>query len=95
MAISSSESKANKKSIKIEVTDNEHQYISGQANELKISIRKFVKMKALDHNSSTDMRCRKIMQLMPEFYNLVQQVEDMHTHQSLMEIGGAICRCLK
>lgn len=95
MMTSSSGRKPIKKSIKIEVTNEEHQYISQLASEMSVSIRRYVTMKTLDDASGSDMRCRKIMQLMPEFYGLAEQVEDMHTRHELIAIGGAICRCLK
>ena len=52
-------------------------------------------MKALDRETGPGMRAREIMQLMPEFYQQVSQVGDAELRRQLMDIGGAICRCLK
>lgn len=83
------------KSIKIDVSLEDHQYLSEQAKQWKISTRSYVKMKALDRETGPGMRAREIMQLMPEFYQQVSQVGDAELRRQLMDIGGAICRCLK
>lgn len=83
------------KSVKIEVTEEEHQRLLNESNQMKYSIRKYVKMKALDNSIGVEQRCRQIMQIMPKFYNHVNDIEDSYTRQKLMEIGGQICQHLK
>lgn len=87
--------KKKSKTIKIDLTDTEYAYILEQASLIKCSLRQFVKMKALDDEAKSGMRCRQVAQLMPEFYNCVNQVGDSRTRHELTEIGGAICRCLQ
>ena len=88
-------SKPSMKSIKIMVTEEEHQKIMAEAEQMKYSIRQYVKMKALDSNVGVEQRSRQIMQLMPKFYNYVDDIEDPHTKEQLLEIGGWICRFSK
>lgn len=83
------------KTIKINVTEEEHQILSVKANEMKYSINQYVKLKALDERVGAEQLSRQIMQMMPAFYNQVDQLEDTHARHWMMEFGGAVCRCLK
>ena len=49
------------KSIKIDVSLEDHQYLSEQAKQRKISTRSYVKMKALDRETGPGMRAREIV----------------------------------
>lgn len=88
-------SKTSMKSIKIMLTEEEYQKIAAEAERMKYSLRQYVKMKALDDDAGVEQRSRQIMQLMPKFYNYVDDVEDLHTKKQLMKIGGQICQFLR
>ena len=85
----------NKKTIKIELSEEEYHQVSKQAERMKLSLRKYAKMRVLDQELGPDMRCRQIMQLMPFFYCAADKVADSNVHQELWKIGGQICRCLR
>ena len=76
-----------KKSIKIEVTEEEHDLISSKASQMNFSTRSFVKTCALDsasdENAASDMRLRQIIQCLPELYYEIEKVEDPYTRSSL------------
>ena len=83
------------KTIKIELSKEEYDQVSEQAERMKLSLRKYAKMRVLDQEPGPDMRCRQIMQLMPYFYHAADSVADSNVQQELWKIGGQICRCLK
>ena len=83
------------KTIKIELSKEEYDQVSEQAERMKLSLRKYAKMRVLDQEPGPDMRCRQIMQLMPFFYCAADKVADSNVHQELWKIGGQICRCLR
>lgn len=83
------------KTIKIELSKEEYDQVSEQAERMKLSLRKYAKMRVLDQELGPDMRCRQIMQLMPFFYHAADKVADSNVHQELWKIGGQICQCLK
>ena len=83
------------KTIKIELSKEEYDQVSEQAERMKLSLRKYAKMRVLDQEPGPDMRCRQIMQLMPLFYHATDKVTDSNIQQELWKIGGQICRCLK
>ena len=85
----------NKKTIKIELSEEEYDQVSEQAERMKLSLRKYAKMRVLDQEPGPDMRCRQIMQLMPFFYCAADKVADSNVHQELWKIGGQICLCLR
>ena len=85
----------NTKTIKIELSKEEYDQVSEQAERMKLSLRKYAKMRVLDQEPGPDMRCRQIMQLMPLFYHATDKVTDSNIQQELWKIGGQICRCLK
>ena len=85
----------NKKTIKIELSEEEYDQVSEQAERMKLSLRKYAKMRVLDQEPGPDMRCRQIMQLMPLFYCAADKVTDNSVQQELRKIGGQICQCLK
>ena len=73
----------------------EYDQVSEQAERMKLSLRKYAKMRVLDQEPGPDMRCRQIMQLMPYFYHAADSVADSNVQQELWKIGGQICRCLR
>lgn len=83
------------KTIKIELTEQEFNQVSEQAKRMKLSLKKYAKMRVLDQEPGPDMRCRQIMQLMPLFYLNVEKVEEDAIQHTLLEIGGRICQYLK
>ena len=83
------------KTIKIELSKEEYDQVSEQAERMKLSLRKYAKMRVLDQEPDPDMRCRQIMQLMPFFYHAADKVADSNVHQELWKIGGQICRCVR
>ena len=83
------------KTIKIELSKEEYDQVSEQAERMKLSLRKYAKMRVLHQEPGPDMRCRQIMQLMPYFYHAADSVADSNVQQELWKIGGQICRCLK
>ena len=83
------------KTIKIELSEEEYHQVSEQAERMKLSLRKYAKMRVLDQEPGPDMRCRQIMQLMPYFYHAADSVADSNVQQELWKIGGQICQCLK
>ena len=83
------------KTIKIELSEEEYDQVSEQAERMKLSLRKYAKMRVLDQEPGPDMRCRQVMQLMPFFYHAADKVADSNVQQELRKIGGQICRCLK
>ena len=83
------------KTIKIELSKEEYDQVSEQAERMKLSLRKYAKMRVLDPELGPDMRCRQIMQLMPYFYHAADSVADSNVQQELWKIGGQICRCLR
>lgn len=87
--------KTHKKSIKIMMTEEEHQRVATEAKKMKYSICQYAKMRVLDETAGVEQRSRQIMQLMPFFYNHVDVVEDTYTKKELMKIGGQICQFLR
>ena len=85
----------NTKTIKIELSKEEYDQVSEQAERMKLSLRKYAKMRVLDQELGPDMRCRQIMQLMPFFYHAADKVADSNVQQELWNVGGQICQCLK
>ena len=85
----------NTKTIKIELSEEEYHQVSEQAERMKLSLRKYAKMRVLDQELGPDMRCRQIMQLMPLFYCAADKVTDKSVQQELWKIGGQICQCLR
>ena len=83
------------KTIKIELSKEEYDQVSEQAERMKLSLRKYAKMRVLDQEPGPDMRCRQIMQLMPFFYHAADKVADRSVQQELLNVGGQICQCLK
>ena len=83
------------KTIKIELTEQEYDQVSEQAERMKLSLRKYAKMRVLDQELGPDMRCRQIIQLMPFFYHAADKVTDSNVQQELWNVGGQICRCLR
>ena len=83
------------KTIKIELSEEEYHQVSEQAERMKLSLRKYAKMRVLDQEAGPDMRCRQIMQLMPYFCHAADSVADSNVQQELWKIGGQICRCLR
>ena len=83
------------KTIKIELSEEEYHQVSEQAERMKLSLRKYAKMRVLDQEPGPDMRCRQIMQLMPYFYHAADSVADSNVQQELWNVGGQICQCLK
>ena len=83
------------KTIKIELSEEEYHQVSEQAERMKLSLRKYAKMRVLDQEPGPDMRCRQIMQLMPFFYHAAERVADSNVQQELWNVGGQICQCLR
>ena len=83
------------KTIKIELSKEEYDQVSEQAERMKLSLRKYAKMRVLDQELGPDMRCRQIMQLMPFFYHAADKVADSNVQQELWNVGGQICQCLR
>ena len=83
-----------KKSIKIDVTEEEHDLISTKAAQMKFSIRSFVKTCALDcvsdTNSAAEMHIRQIIQRLPELYNEIEKIEDPYLRSSLKRKVGEL-----
>ena len=87
--------KKNTKTIKIELSEEEYELVVKQAEQMKLPVRRYAKMRVLDQVTGPDMRCRQIMQLMPHFYLVTDKVTDSEVRQELREIGGRICQSLK
>ena len=87
--------KKNTKIIKIELSEKDYDLVAKQAEQMKLPIRRYAKMRVLDQVTGPDMRCRQIMQLMPHFYLATDKVTDSEVQQELREIGGRICRFIK
>lgn len=85
----------NTKTIKIELSKEEYDQVSEQAERMKLSLRKYAKMRVLDQEPGPDMRCRQVMQLMPYFYHAAERVADSNVQQELWNVGGQICQCLR
>ena len=83
------------KTIKIELSKEEYDQVSEQAERMKLSLRKYAKMRVLDQEPGPDMRCRQVMQLMPYFYHAAERVADSNVQQELWNVGGQICQCLR
>ena len=83
------------KTIKIELTEQEYDQVSEQAERMKLSLRKYAKMRVLDQEPGPDTRCRQVMQLMPYFYHAADKVADSSVQQELLNVGGQICQCLR
>lgn len=63
-------SKTNKKSIKIMLTEEEHQKVAAEAKQMKYSICQYARLKVLDETAGVEQRSRQIMQLMPFFITM-------------------------
>ena len=87
--------KKNTKIIKIELSEKDYDLVAKQAEQMKLPLRRYAKMRVLDQVTGPDMRCRQIMQLMPHFYLATDKVTDSEVQQELREIGGRICRFIK
>ena len=85
----------NTKTIKIELSEEEYHQVSEQAERMKLSLRKYAKMRVLDQEPGPDMRCRQIAQRIPLFYRATDKVANRNVQQELCVIGGQIWRCLK
>lgn len=88
-------SNINTKSIKIVLPVEDADYIAAQAKRQNVSQRKYIQTKLLDTTVGIRELKDTMMQKMPGYYRLVQQVEDSSLRQELLDMGGALCRCLK
>lgn len=83
------------KAFKVELTLEEDAYVTEQADRQKISKRKYAKYKLLDTTVGINELSDQIMREMPEYYNLVKQIDDNYIRKTLMEMGDRLCQSLK
>lgn len=94
MAIKESKNR-DKTYVKVSLGEKEKEYIVERANAQKISMNKFLKTKILDANKGVNELRDDISKRMPEYYDLLQQVEDKRVKKALMEWGGQLWQSLK
>lgn len=81
--------------IKVSLSEKEKEYLVERANAQKISMNKFLKTKILDTDKGINELKDEISRRMPEYYDLLQQVEDKRVKKVLMEWGGQLWQSLK
>ena len=81
--------------LRIELSEIEHQKVLDMAKEERCTLKTWTRKKLLDDVAGATQLSDQIMKLMPDFYNLVDEVGDKAIQKSLRDIGGAICRYLK
>lgn len=91
--------KNKKKSIKIDVTDEEYNLILNQATKLNFSIRRYVKTCVLDsitgQDTNNEMRHRQIIQHLPKLYHEIERIEDQYIKNNMKEGVGVIWQLLR
>ena len=83
-----------KKRIAISISDKEYLLLEQKALECKLSINKYIKMKALDETDNVKLR-RGAVLLMAELYCWSELTEDLTARDYLREGGDRLCQCLK
>ena len=94
MAIKESKNK-DKVYIKVSLSEKEKECIVERASSQKISINKFLKTKILDTDNGINELKDEISRRMPQYYDLLQQVDDKGVKMALMEWGGQLWQSLK
>lgn len=84
-----------KKFIRIELSMEEHQNLKDQAIQQHCPLKTYISNRLLDDKLGSKLLSDRIMQMMPSFYNLVSEIDDISIRNELMDFGGAICRYLK
>lgn len=82
------------KLIHLRVTTEEYDYITQQANDMKLSANTYIKKRIFD-NTGCRTQLDRIMQLIPVLHTTIDAVSDTSVRQELRELGGQICQCLK
>lgn len=94
MAIKESKNK-DKVYIKVSLSEKEKECIVERASSQKISMNKFLKTKILDTDNGINELKDEISRRMPQYYDLLQQVDDKGVKMALMEWGGQLWQSLK
>ena len=94
MAVRESKNK-DKVYIKVSLREKEKEYLVKRANDQKISMNKLLKTMILDTDKGINELKDEISRRMPEYYDLLQQVEDKRVKRALMEWGGQLWQSLK
>lgn len=81
--------------VKVSLSEKEKEYLVKRANDQKISMNKLLKTMILDTDKGINELKDEISRRMPEYYDLLQQVEDKRVKKVLMEWGGQLWQSLK
>lgn len=79
----------------IRVTPEEYDYISQQAEHMKIPASRYIKKKIFDTNAGRTEQYDRIMQLIPVLQTTIDEVKDTSVRQELRALGGQICQYLR
>lgn len=82
------------KKIPIQVTEEEHAYISEQADKCAMAVSAYVKHRALD-KTDTVLLQKEASSIMCELYRLSDLTEDRNMRTNLKKNGDRLCRCLR
>lgn len=81
--------------IKVSLSEKEKECIVERASSQKISMNKFLKTKIMDTDKGINELKDEISRRMPQYYDLLQQVDDKGVKMALMEWGGQLWQSLK
>lgn len=82
------------KKIPIQVTQEEHAYITAQAEKCGMALSAYVKHRALD-KTDTVLLQKEASSVMCDLYRLSDLTENMAMRTNLKKDGDRLCRCLR
>lgn len=82
------------KKISIQVTEEEHEYISSQAKQCGMALSAYVKHRALDRTDTVWLQ-KEASFIMCDLYRLSDLTEDMNMRKNLRKNGERLCQCLR
>lgn len=82
------------KKIPIQVTEEEHTYITEQADKCGMALSAYVKHRALDRTDTVLLQ-KEASSIMCDLYRLSDLTEDMNMRTNLKKNGDRLCQCLR
>ncbi|MEY8232662.1 hypothetical protein AALA82_13725 [Oscillospiraceae bacterium 50-16] len=84
-----------KKIIKIELSEEEHQKVKESAKKRGLTLKEYGRMKVLDSTEGIDSISRHIACIVPKFNNLVEKVPDIQLRNNFYDWGSELWLCLR
>lgn len=82
------------KKIPIQVTEEEHAYITAQADKCGMALSAYVKHRALDRTDTVRLQ-KEASSIMCDLYRLSDLTEDMNMRKRLRKDGDRLWQCLR